>query len=144
MWLRAGQEFSTRASLASNQPVSIGRVHFTLYSLSSILAGQSPHEQVLCPPGCSASPPVCFPDHTMCAPRAWILSRDRNRFPPVGGNVPVFSGEAFDVLEMVPEANFDLLTRSAKGSILPVSAGFLCVNQVILFFFFFSKLKRKP
>lgn len=46
----------------------------------------------------------------------------------------MFSGEAFDVLEMVPEANFDLLTRSAEGSILPVSAGFLCVNQVILFF----------
>lgn len=44
----------------------------------------------------------------------------------------MFSGESFDVPEMVPEANFDLLTRSAKGSVLPVSAGFLRVNQVIL------------
>lgn len=49
--------------------------------------------------------------------------------------MPVFSGKPFDVHEMVPEANFDLLTRSAKGSILPVSAGFFCVNEVISSFF---------
>lgn len=71
---------------------------------------------------------MCVPNHTMRVLKASSLGS--NRFLLEAGVRPCFLGIFFDVLEivlllMVLEAHFDLLTRSAKGSVLPVCARFL-------------------
>lgn len=76
----------------------------------------------------SGKPTVRFPDHTMRALKASSLGS--NRFLLEAGARLCFLGIFFEVLEivlllMVLEAHFDLLTRSAKGSVLPTSARFL-------------------
>ena len=68
--------------------------------------------------------PGLFPDHTVWSSQSSNCSQKRQQISPGGTSVSVLPGESFDPLEMVLQkvlaAHFDLPTRGATGSVLPV------------------------